>query len=168
MRVATEKRAMQDREQKIENKIPVAPSRVLVHRVMPQKIMPPRIVPQKIILPQPQMVLPQIKNDAGLSQDYGKITPLLNDASISTIECFGAGKSIMVVRAGLRQPTRIVLSADEISEFLEKVSDAVHIPILEGVFRAAVDNFFINAVVSDIIGSRFVIKKQTAYSMFER
>jgi len=35
------------------------------------------------------------------------------------------------------------------------------------VFRAAVDNFSLNAVVSEIIGSRFVIKKQNAYALLE-
>jgi len=102
-----------------------------------------------------------------LSQHYGKITPLLDDDSISTIECYGAGKSLMVVRAGRRQPTRIVLNADEIKDILEKISDSVHIPILEGVFRAAIDNFSINAIVSEVIGSRFVIKKQNAYALMK-
>lgn len=103
-----------------------------------------------------------------LSQDYGKITPLLNDPSVSTIECQGVGKPIVIIRAGQKQITKIVLSADDIKKFLRKVSDAVHIPLLEGVFRAAVDNFSVNAVISEIIGSRFVIKKQTAYTMLER
>lgn len=131
-------------------------------------VMPPRapvrkVVPQAIVPPRPQIVPSMISGNVGLSQEYGRITPLLDDDSISTIECQGAEKSVMIIRGGRRQPTRIVLSADEIKEILEKVSDAVHIPILEGVFRAAIDNFSINAIVSDIIGSRFVIKKQNAY-----
>ncbi len=145
-----------DRKQKTENNIPVVPLRVPVRRVIPQRVM----------MPKPQIVLPFV-NSIELSQDYGKITPLLNDASVSTIECQGDGKPIMIIRAGQRQLTRIVLSAKEIKDVLEKVSDAVHIPILEGVFRATVDNFSVNAIVSEIIGSRFVIKKQNAYSMLE-
>ena len=104
----------------------------------------------------------------GLSQDYGKITPLLNDPSVSTIECQGVGKPVVVIRAGQKQVTKIVLSAKEIKDILQKVSDAVHIPLLEGVFRAAVDNFSINAVISEMIGSRFVIKKATAYGLLEK
>ena len=126
----------------------------------------------------PQMMAPPVQHVsvpfapqgevAGLSQDYGKITPLLNDPSISTIECQGAGKPVMVIRAGQKQVTKISLSVNEIKEILERVSDAVHIPLLEGVFRAAVDNFSINAVISEMIGSRFVIKKATPYGLLER
>jgi hypothetical protein len=149
----------------------VLPSKPIVPKVPAQKVMPSRAppvrraVPQKIAMPHPPIAPPPIKGDAGLSQDYGKVTPLLNDPSVSTIECQGSGRPVMVIRAGQRQITRINLSAKEVKEFLEKISDAVHIPILEGVFRAAVDNFAINAVVSEIIGSRFVIKKANAFSM---
>ncbi len=114
------------------------------------------------------VALPKVARDVGLNQGYGKITLLLDDVSVSTIECYGAGKPLIVIRAGQKQMTKIVLSADEIKNILEKISDNVHIPLLEGVFRAAVDNFSINAVVSDIIGSRFVIKKQNAYALLER
>jgi len=103
-----------------------------------------------------------------ISQDYGKITPLLRDPQISLIECSGAGKPLRIVRTGQRQITRITLSRQEIKNILEKISDAAHIPLLEGIFRAAVDNFSISAVISEMIGSRFVIRKQTAYTMLER
>ena len=132
---------------------------------MPQMSPVQKMAPEKVVPPQPQIVLPPVEKNVGLSQDYGKITPLLNDDSVSVIECQGAGRTVMVVRAKRRQPTRILLSAGEIKEILEKISDAVHIPILDGVFRAAVDNFYINAVFSEIIGSRFVIRKPSAYSI---
>ena len=141
---------------------------------MPIRHMPPqRMTPPSMGASERQPVPPMIETPAapqgtGLSQNYGKITPLLNDPSVSTIECSGVGKPLMIIRAGQKQGTRIVLSANEIKEILQKVSDAIHIPLLEGVFRAAVDNFSINAVISEMIGSRFIIKKQTAYAMLER
>jgi len=125
-------------------------------------------MPQTPAQTQPMMQMPAAPQGVGLSQEYGKITPLLNDPSVSTIECAGVGKELTIIRAGQKQMTKISLSAGEIKEILQKVSDAVHIPLLEGVFRAAVDNFSINAVISEMIGSRFVIKKQTAYSLLER
>jgi len=156
-------------------KPPIVPER----KIMPRRMgmMPPRgmargpmpigrVPSQRPI--QPMAQLPAAPEGAKLSQDYGKITPLLNDPSVSTIECMGAGKPLMIIRAGQKQGTRISLSASEIKDVLQKVSDVVHIPLLEGVFRAAVDNFSINAVISEMIGSRFVIKKQTAYAMLER
>ncbi len=132
----------------------------------PQRMAAP--VPQAPVQAQPMVQMPAAPQGAQLSQDYGKITPLLNDPSVSTIECSGFGKELMIIRAGQKQMTKISLSAAEIKEILQKVSDAVHIPLLEGVFRAAVDNFSINAVISEMIGSRFVIKKQTAYALLER
>ncbi|MFH0711529.1 MAG: hypothetical protein V1889_00190 [archaeon] len=156
---------------KVLPKIPVVPPRVPIRKVM--RVPPGGKVTQgreklgEVGEGNFIMVPPRIMGNVGLSQDYGKITLLLNDVSVSTIECHGAGKPLIVIRAGQKQLTRIVLSADEIKNVLDKVSDSVHIPILEGVFRAAIDNFFISAVVSDIIGSRFVIKKQNAYAMLE-
>lgn len=138
----------------------------------PQRMFAPRVAPpmsQRMAPPVQQIAPPNAPQEApvALSQDYGKITPLLNDPSVSTIECPGAGRALMIIRAGQKQGTKISLSAEEIKEILQKVSDAVHIPLLEGVFRAAVDNFSINAVISEMIGSRFVIKKQTAYALLE-
>jgi hypothetical protein len=140
---------------------------VVAPPVVPMRRVAPRVVPQ-VRAPQPIMPLPAAPQGAGLSQDYGKITPLLNDVSVSTIECQSAGKPLMIIRAGQKMSTKISLSAAEIKEILQKISDAVHIPLLEGVFRAAADNFSINAVISEMIGSRFVIKKQTAYALLER
>ena len=165
-----------DREQKIEDRrgldvVPkkpvVTPPRVPFRRIVPPRVPVRSVMPQRVVPPRPQITPPPAKGDVGLSQDYGKIMPLLNDASVSTIECQGAGKALMIIRAGQRQITRISLSAGEIKDVLDKVSETVHIPILEGVFRAAVDNFSLNAVVSEIIGSRFVIKKQNAYALLE-
>ncbi|GAJ17292.1 unnamed protein product, partial [marine sediment metagenome] len=43
---------------------------------------------------------------------------------------------------------------------LNQIAEQAHVPLIEGVFKAAVENFIIHAVVSDVIGSRFIIKKQ--------
>ena len=132
------------------------------------------------VSPQPQApkIIPPIRTHVPLNisqgipirlnQNYGKITPLLDDPSVSTIECQGTEKPIMIIRAGQKQMTKITLNAEEIKNILKKVSDTTHIPLLDGVFRAAVDNFSINAIISGTIGSRFVIKKANAYSMLER
>ena len=148
---------------------------------VPQLRIPPKpfvspggAVPQKafeVRLPEGEVMatkMAEVKGEVTLSADYGKITPLLNDPSVSSIECQGQRRPVMIIRAGQRQVTRIVLSAEEIKEILQKVSDTIHIPLLEGVFRAVADNFSINAVISEIIGSRFIIKKQTPYSLLEQ
>jgi len=55
--------------------------------------------------------------------------------------------------------TRIIFSVDEINFILNTISEKTHIPLLEGVFRAVVDEFAINAVISEMIGSKFVLQK---------
>ena len=142
-------------------------------RMMPARLVSPPIQHRMIVplAPPVQSILPPIVPKgvpSEPSQDYGRIQPLLNDPSISTIECQGADKPVMIIRAGQRQPTKIVLTADDIKSILKKASDAAHVPLLEGVFRVAVDNFSINAVISGIVGSRFVIKKATAYNLLEK
>ena len=44
--------------------------------------------------------------------------------------------------------------------FLEIVSEKVRIPLQEGTFRAAVSGFIVDAVISEMIGTRFLIKKR--------
>ncbi|MCK5449624.1 hypothetical protein KAI32_02065 [Candidatus Pacearchaeota archaeon] len=146
-----------------------------------QEILPPQ--PQKIfsnsevpVSPQvfsPKVVsplasAPKVPLSVEPSQGYGKISPLLNDPLISLIECRGAGKPVMIIRVGQKQLTRINLNPLEINEILQKVSDTIHIPLLEGVFRAVVDDFSINAIISEMVGSKFVIRKNTPYSLLER
>ncbi len=100
-------------------------------------------------------------------KSYGKILPLLNDPSVSSIECLGQGKPVMIIRVGQVQRTKISLNELEIKGILEGVADSAHVPLLEGVFRVVVDGLNVNAVVSGMIGSRFVIKKATAYGLLE-
>jgi len=88
-----------------------------------------------------------------------KIDTLLRNSMISLIECFGPDKPLGIVLRGMKQRTKIVLSKDEIKNFLEKIAGEARVPLIEGVFHAAVDDFVINSVVSDEIGSRFVLRR---------
>lgn len=142
--------------------------RKIVHSVLVQNEVKPR--PISVIVPKKnsyQEVPASTTGNSGDISDYGKVAPLLEDPSISTIECLGKGKELMVVRAGQRQKTRIVLSDKDISNFLGKVAENSHIPLIEGVFRVSVKGFSVNAVISEMVGSRFVIKKNTAYGLLE-
>lgn len=129
--------------------------------------------PKKVLHPvahKPLQYTPRPKpnpHPAILTSDYGKLNVLLKDDSVSSIECPGAGKQIIVINMGQRQFTQIVLTEEEIKNFLGMIADKAHVPLIEGVFRAAVDNFVVHAVVSEMVGNRFVIKKQTPYSLLE-
>ncbi len=146
------------------------PMPVLLPPPQPKRVQmsSPSVVPPQIQSVSPKVMTPSVSVSVESDQDYGRITPLLGDPVISLIECQGAGKPLMIIRAGQRQITRITLSPMEIKEVLEKISEGAHIPLLEGVFRAAVGNFSINAIISEMVGSRFVIRKQTPYSLLER
>ena len=170
-----EKRTLPRKELEIELATPVKQPRIL------QTPKPMPLPKRKIILRRPMAppiqrppiqqappTIPQATTTKTPAQNYGKIEPLLNDPSVSSIECQGVGKPIMIIRAGQRQITKITLSMDEIKNILDKISEETHIPLLEGVFRAALKAFSISAVISEIIGSRFVIKKNNAYAMLER
>ncbi len=143
------------------------PSRRAVRPRQAVSVRPAIMSPAKVNTVAPAISRPVTpsKPTGVVAEGYGKIIPLLNDASISTIECLGKGKELMIVRAGQRQRTRIVLEDKEIMNILEKVADEAHIPLIGGIFRASISKFSINAVVSKIIGSKFVIKKATAYNL---
>jgi hypothetical protein len=100
--------------------------------------------------------------------EYGKITPLLKEDSITVIECDGAGKEILIVRANQKLSTKIMLNSEEIKAILNLISRKSRIPLTDGVFKAQVDNFELNAVVSEVIGTRFIIRKQTPYNLIEK
>jgi len=139
--------------------------------LMPRRISPrPMQLPRGFQAPPKQMMPPKAApaEHHEPMEDYGKITPLLNDPTISSIECPGPGKQLFVIRAGQRQMTRITLSENEIKDILQKIADAAHVPLPEGVFRAAVHDFHVNAIISDLIGAKFIIKKQTPYSLLEK
>ena len=142
-----------------------------MQRPLPQHLPPLRQTP---VAPPPAQPVSSLKSAPSVPkvvepiENYGRITPLLNDPVISLIECPGAEKPIGIIRAGQRQITRINLSPEEIKGILNKISDAAHLPLLEGVFQAIVDDFSINAIISEMVGSKFVIRKKTPYSLLER
>ncbi|NPE26825.1 hypothetical protein HNV12_02370 [Methanococcoides sp. SA1] len=139
------------------------------------QVMPPRpaFVPQQAVAPQPVQTaapattMPAPQGQVTLTQDYGKIMPLLDDPSVSNIECPGPDKPLFVVRVGQRQITKITLNPLEIRALLEKFAEAAHIPLLEGVFRVTVDGMNVSAVISEMLGSKFVIRKATPYGLLE-
>ncbi len=142
-------------------------------RISPMNRRVPQIRRPRQIMRPPQTNFNQMTRQATTAdflmspEGYGKLQPLLVDPTVTSIECPGANKLLTIIRTGQVQGTRISLTQEDINSLLKKVSEKSRIPLVDGVFRAAVDNFIISAVVSGVIGSRFVIKKQTPYSLLE-
>ncbi len=95
-----------------------------------------------------------------LSSAFAKINNLLKDPSIQSIECTGQGKPILVNKSGLIQTSNVILTKDEISSILEEISDKTKIPLIQGLFKAMLGNLIITAVISDFVGTRFIMQKK--------
>jgi hypothetical protein len=90
--------------------------------------------------------------------DLGKLNKYLNDPVVKTIECNGPDERIVIIDT-LRKTTETTLSKEEIDEIVEKFSKATRIPIHEGIYKIAYGKFIFSAIISDVIGSKFIIKK---------
>ncbi len=91
--------------------------------------------------------------------DLGKVNPLISDPLVRTIECNGSNENIVVDGVMGRKETKIVLTKEEIDDIINNFSAASHIPAQEGFFKVAVGRLILSAIVSKVIGSKFIIRK---------
>jgi hypothetical protein len=96
--------------------------------------------------------------------DLGKLNPLINDSLVKVIECDGPGEKILVIGGMGRKNTRITLSREEIDDIINRFSEAAKIPVHEGVFKVVFGMLIFSAVVSKIVGSKFIIKKMPEFA----
>lgn len=94
-----------------------------------------------------------------LKIDWGKIQALIDDPSISAIECQGDKKDLIVTKHNQIMKTEIKLNKEEIDYVINEFSDKARIPLIEGMLRARIGNLQISAVVSTVTSSRFIITK---------
>ena len=90
--------------------------------------------------------------------DLGKINPLLKDPAVKIIEGSPDEKVRVMGTMGTKY-TDIFLSKEEIESVINKFSELSKIPTIEGIYRVVVGNLNLSAIISEVIGSRFVIKK---------
>ncbi len=83
----------------------------------------------------------------------------LVDPSVYSVECTGPGKPILVNKGGIIQTSQIILTQEAINNVIQEVSDKTRIPIVSGAFKAAFENFIITAIISEFVGTRFIIQK---------
>ena len=98
----------------------------------------------------------------------GRIENFLRDPAIQSIECPGPGKNVMVRKYNKINMTKLALTQEEVSELINKFSKEARIPVMGGILKAAVGDLVISAVISDLVGSRFIINRITPYSMLVR
>lgn len=87
-----------------------------------------------------------------------KLNSLINDPKIISIECNGTDKKV-IVKTPQTNLTNINLSKKEIKNIIEKFSQESKIPVSQGVFKVVVGNLIFSAIISDIVDSKFIIRK---------
>ena len=126
-------------------------------RLMKKPIRRPRLQIIEPPLPATVSYLKPVPTSEGI--DIGNLNILVQDPLVKIIECNGPEENILVMGVMGRKPTAIKLSQSEIEEILGKFAAASKIPVHEGLFKAAIGNLVISAVVSDIAGIKFIIRK---------
>jgi len=95
--------------------------------------------------------------------DLGKVASLLRDPAVFSVEVPGPTKQVLVNRGGQVQTTSLSLNKEEIDEIMNNVSDKTRIPLISGLFKAAYQDLIITAVVSEFVGTRFMIQKRLPF-----
>jgi hypothetical protein len=98
----------------------------------------------------------------------GKIEKILRDKTIQSIECPGPGKKVLVKKLSKINSTSLTLGQPEITNIIQKFASQAKIPIMGGILKAAVGDMVISAVISEYVGSRFIINRLTPYSILQK
>lgn len=151
---------------KIERPRPVGPLRPITLPLESLKkyspTIPSTMEPSKFTMP--ISTLPKIEGEINL----GKLNIFLLDNEVTELECPGPDKFILVRKAGQVNLTKITLSQEEINEIIKSFSEKARIPVISGVFKTSIGNLTITAIISEFVGSRFIIYKSNPYAILEQ
>jgi hypothetical protein len=126
------------------------------NRIIHKKQYRPLFIPEAPLPPTVQYLQPSPTN---ILINLGKLEPLAQDPKVRTIECNGPDEPIIVKGSMGTRTTNIILNKNEINEVLLKFSQISKIPLSEGIFKIAAGRYVISAIVSEIVGSKFLIRK---------
>lgn len=128
------------------------------------KIMQPRqrkvyVSPRIPEYPLPPTVqnLKPFPSDAEINLD--KLNILIQDSNVNIIECDGPNERIVVKGRMGTKPTGIILTKEDIDLVLQRFSEAAKIPIGDGISKIVVGKLILSAIVSEIVGTKFIIRK---------
>ena len=85
------------------------------------------------------------------------------EPTIQSIECSGPDKPLILIKNGRTLSTGVKLSGEEINRVMKEFSLKTKIPLISGVFKAALGNFIVTAVISEYVGTRFLIEKRNPF-----
>lgn len=90
-----------------------------------------------------------------------RLDSFLLDPNVLSISCPGPNQNIIVnKRGGIVQTLQIFFTAAEIGDFMKDISDRTKIPLLPGLFKVVYQNLIVTAVISEFIGTKFLIEKR--------
>lgn len=111
-----------------------------------------------LAIPLVRHILPPQPEEA-LGIDLSKINSIISDPTVKAIECAGPDNFLVIQGIIGKKVTNIKLNEEEIKEVINKFSEKTKIPVIKGIFRAVSGNLMISAVISELAGFRFVIRK---------
>jgi hypothetical protein len=137
-------------KQEVKKKLMIHPAHVLKK---------PLMKPKQIPVYREHQLIKQAPEAQQLN--LNKIHFLIADMDVSSIECQGEAKNIIIIKRGQTMRTEISLTKQEIDQVIQEFSDKARIPIIEGLLRARIGSLQISAVVSINTSSRFIITRRT-------
>jgi len=90
--------------------------------------------------------------------DLWKLNPLIKDPAVRIIEG-NPDEKVKVTGTMGTKFTDIILNKEDINRIINRFSEISKIPSTEGVYKVVVGNLVLSAIISEVVGSRFVIKK---------
>ena len=134
----------------------------------PMTMSRPAQMPQRAFRPMPQMSRPMPPaQQASIDIDLGKINYLVQDAKVAKIECKGPGKNLIATKMGMIAQASLILTEDEVLAIIKTFSEKTHIPLIGGTFKALYKNLLMTAIISEDLGSRFIIEKRNAFALIQ-
>lgn len=123
----------------------------------PQRALKPRVNET-----QNHYLLPQ-NTDINQRPTAEKLNFLIKDPAVTEIECIGSEQTLLVKKAGVVQKTHVKLSIEEIYQLIAEFSQKTKIPVIDGTIKAALNNLILTAVLSEILGPRFILQKKNPF-----
>jgi len=92
--------------------------------------------------------------------DLYKISSLIQNPEVKMV-IGNSDEKVSIIDATGTKMTDIFLSKEDIDRIINSFSEKSNTPINEGVYKVNFRNLTLSAVISEVIGSRFVIKKNS-------
>jgi len=124
---------------------------------------PPVMLPVQRMPQPPQAVKPLQAPSPALPSvfpiDIGKLNSIISNPEVNMIECLGSKIKLKLKKDSLTAESETILDGNEIKSIINKFSEASKEKVTEPVFKAAFGGWVLTAVVSDIVGTRFILKR---------